>query len=43
MKGADKEGRRKSRRTYIKGMLNGVLVGMAAWLVIVIILKYAIF
>jgi len=39
MSGVDKDGIKKSRKTFIKGILIGVLVGMAAWLVIAIILK----
>lgn len=39
MIGADKAGVRKSRWTFIKGVLIGILVGMAAWLVIAVILK----
>jgi hypothetical protein len=37
--GADKAGVRSSRWTFIKGVLIGILVGMAAWLVISVILK----
>jgi hypothetical protein len=37
MIGADKAGIRKSRKTYFKGVLLGVLAGMAAWLMIAVL------
>lgn len=39
MIGADKAGVRKSRWTFIKGVLIGIVAGMAAWLVIAAMLK----
>jgi gas vesicle protein len=37
MIGADKAGVKKSRKTLFKGVLIGVLAGMAAWLVIAVL------
>ncbi len=39
MIGADKAGLKKSRKTFFKGVLVGMLAGMAAWLVIAVIFK----
>ena len=34
---ADKNGIKKSKKTYLKGVLLGVLAGMTAWLVIAVL------